>query len=143
MLQLKLMTVRLIGCTLLAFGVFFAQVPNAVDPARDVYEGFETTTLSKIWDTSRFVPGGVTMQSDIVRAGQGAAKIVVRANDKLDKRQIVDYTGVNAYPEEKQTGFTHPGWFYFKMGLYRDLMDEPMTIYLDEYRKRGLPGTAF
>jgi hypothetical protein len=84
MLQLKLMTVRLIGCPLLAFGIFFAQVPNAVDSAHDVYDGFETTTLSKIWDTSRFVPGGVTMQSDIVRAGQGAAKIVVRANDKYE-----------------------------------------------------------
>jgi hypothetical protein len=25
------------------------------------------------------------------------------------------------------------------MGLYRDLMAEPMTIYIDEYRKKELP----
>jgi len=24
------------------------------------------------------------------------------------------------------------------MGLYRDVMDQPMTIYLDEYRKKQL-----
>jgi hypothetical protein len=266
MLQLRLPIVRLIGCTLLPIGIFFAQAPYAADPARDVYDGFETATLSKMWDTTRFVPGAVTIQSDIVRAGHGAAKIVVRAKDKyeagtkgnlpteraelmearervsregsnyeysfslllpkdfpivptrliiaqwkqycpggsclydnpviairydsgvlkithkvgpkqatlyqtkeelrnrwldfrfqirfsanadgrikawLDKGQIVDYTGVNAYPEDKQTGFTNPGWFYFKMGLYRDLMGEPMTIYLDEYGKKALPGNAF
>jgi hypothetical protein len=266
MLRLKLMTVGLIGCTVLSYGIFLAQVPNTTDPACDLYDGFETTTLSKMWDTSRFVPGAVTMQSDIVRTGHGAAKIVVRANDKyeagtkgnlpteraelmearelvskegsnceysfsmfiptnfptvptrliiaqwkqycpgggclydnpviavrydsgvlkithkigpkqttlyetkeelrnrwldfrfqirfsvnangrvkawLDNRHIVDYTGVNAYSEDGKTGFASPGWFYFKMGFYRDSMAEPMTIYLDEYRKKGLPGTAF
>ena len=30
-----------------------------------------------------------------------------------------------------------------KMGLYCDLMAEPMTIYIDEYRKRELAGNAF
>jgi hypothetical protein len=61
----------------------------------------------------------------------------------LGAKQIVDYTGVNAYPEGDQAGFSKPGWFYFKMGLYRDLMAEPMTIYIDEYRKKALPGNAF
>jgi len=28
------------------------------------------------------------------------------------------------------------------MGLYRDLMAEPMTIYIDEYRKKELPGNV-
>ena len=84
MLKLKLMAVPLIGCMLLSYGIFLAQVPNATDQASDVYDGFETTTLSKMWDTSRFVPGAVTMQSDIVRAGHGAAKIVVHANDKYE-----------------------------------------------------------
>jgi hypothetical protein len=249
----------------LSYRIFFAQVHSATDPARDVYDGFETMTLSRIWATSRFVPGAVTMQSDIVRAGRAAAKIIVRANDKyeagtkgnlpteraelmeardlvskegnnyeysfsmliptnfpivptrliiaqwkqycpggsclydnpvvairyvsgvlkithktgpnqttlyetkeelrnrwldfkfrirfsanangrikawLNNKQIVDYMGVSAYPENERTGFADPSWFYFKMGLYRDIMAEPMTIYIDEYRKRELPGTA-
>ncbi|MGZ7066203.1 MAG: hypothetical protein ACXVI6_07605, partial [Candidatus Aminicenantales bacterium] len=50
----------------------------------NVYDGFETASLSRVWDTSRFAPGAVTMQSDIVRAGRGAVKIVVRANDKYE-----------------------------------------------------------
>jgi hypothetical protein len=28
--------------------------------------------------------------------------------------------------------------FYFKVGLYRDRMPAPMTIYVDEYRKEQL-----
>jgi hypothetical protein len=44
---------------------------------------------------------------------------------------LVEYTGVNAYPE----GSGYEERFYFKTGLYRDRMAEPMTMYIDEYRK--------
>jgi hypothetical protein len=230
----------------------------------DLYDGFETGKLSGIWDTSRFEPGAVTMQSEIVRAGHGAARVVVHSRDQfeagiegdndseraelleasklvsrqektyeysfsmfipadfpivptrlviaqwkqdcnghapcsnagpvvalrytsgvlqitqqtgrhrtalfetredlrgkwtdfrfqirftrnddgllrawLNGGQVVDYRGVNAYPENNTTGYANPSLFYFKMGLYRDVMAEPMTIYIDEYRKRELPG---
>jgi len=230
----------------------------------DVYDGFETGKLSRIWDTHRFERGAVTMQSEIVRAGHGAAKVVVHSRDKfeagingnnnseraelleasklvsrenrtyeysfsmfippdfpivptrlvlaqwkqdcdghapcsddspvvavrytsgvlqithqvgrhrvalfqtgenlrgkwtdfrfrirftpheggllqawLNGRQVVDYQGVNAYPETAATGYASPSLFYFKMGLYRDVMAEPMTIYIDEYRKTELAG---
>ena len=55
----------------------------------------------------------------------------------LNDKQIVDYQGVTAYPESG--GYPREMRFYFKMGLYRDAMKEPMTIYLDEYRKEQLP----
>ena len=54
---------------------------------------------------------------------------------------MVDYKGVTAYPENVSTGYASPSLFYFKMGLYRDVMAEPMTIYIDEYSKRQLPAT--
>ena len=248
----------LVGWTLLAN---VAQA-NAETPTLDVYDGFETAKLGPLWDTDRFAPGAVTMQSEVVRAGRGAAKITLRPRDKfeagikgskdserdelleasrlvsqedcsyeysfsmfmpsnfpivptrlviaqwkqqcrgancaddspvlairyvsgvlsvthktgpertmlyrnqeevrnqwldfrfqirfstnangrikawLNGEQVVDYQGVNAYAENEQTGYRHPSPFYFKMGLYRDLMSEPMTIYLDEYRKKRLP----
>jgi len=52
---------------------------------------------------------------------------------------VVDYQGVTAYAENEATGYANPSRYYFKMGLYRDVMAEPMTIYIDEYRKRQLP----
>ncbi|MGA2180432.1 MAG: polysaccharide lyase [Verrucomicrobiota bacterium] len=267
MLKLKLMVVSVAGWLLLSGGAAPAQETNASAPAIDVYDGFETTSLSKVWDTSRFVPGAVEMQTNIFRAGHGAAKITLHARDTfeagingsrdserdelmeakkltskentayeysfsmfiptnfpivptrlviaqwkqncggndncsddspvvairyvsgvlkithqigrhqttlfetkdeargqwldfkiqtrfstnetgrvkawLNGKQVVDYTGVNAYPENEQTGYTHPSRFYFKMGLYRDLMAEPMTIYIDEYRKKELPEGSF
>jgi len=57
----------------------------------------------------------------------------------LGDKQIVDYKGLNAYPENDRTGYANPSRFYFKMGLYRDVTPEPMTIYIDEYRKKQLP----
>lgn len=56
----------------------------------------------------------------------------------LDGQQVVDFAGVTANPENETTGYASVGHFYFKMGLYRNVMAEPMTIYLDEYRKREL-----
>ena len=39
-------------------------------PTIDRYDGFETPTLSKLWETDRFTPGAVAMQTNIVRAGR-------------------------------------------------------------------------
>jgi len=56
----------------------------------------------------------------------------------LNGKQVIDYRGVTANPESAHTGYRTPGHFYFKMGLYRNAMTVPMTIYLDEYRKREM-----
>lgn len=64
-----------------------------------------------------------------------AGRLKAWLGDKL----IADFTCRTAYPEGRATGYPNPGRFYFKMGLYRDLMSGPMTIYVDEYRKVELP----
>jgi hypothetical protein len=51
----------------------------------------------------------------------------------MNGQQIVRYRGVTAYRAAR--GYPAHGFFYFKMGLYRDLMKQPMTIYLDDFRK--------
>ena len=265
MLRLKLVVMLVVGWSLLSGGISAAENANKPVPAQviDVYDGFETSTLSKAWDTDRFEPGAVQMQTNIFRAGRGAAKITLHAHDKfeaeingsrdserdelletrkltskenqayefsfsmfiptdfpivptrlviaqwkqycprsgncsdnspvlairyisgvlrithqigphqttlfetkedlrdkwlnfrfqirfsttengqvkawLGDKQVVDYKGLNAYPENDQAGYANPSRFYFKMGLYRDVMPEPMTIYIDEYRKKELP----
>lgn len=225
----------------------------------DVSDEFETAALSNLWSARRFAPGAVEMQSNLARAGKGAAKITLRegdwteANDRpggpileraeleessdlwadedkayayafsvwipedfpivptrlviaqwkqrcpqevctpstpviavrysagelritigpdsttlyrtkeevrnrwldfklqvrfsrsprgrikawLNDRQVVDYSGITTYAEKG--GYPSRNRFYFKVGLYRDRMAEPMTIYVDEYRKRELP----
>ena len=234
------------------------QIPAAID----VYDGFESPTLSKVWDTDRFEAGAVQMQTNIVRAGHSAVKITVHSGDKFEAgvngnkdseraellearslvskedtayefsfsdfipkdfpivptrlviaqwkqycpkgghcyddspvvalryvsgklfithqigphqatlyetkdelrgkwtdfrfqirfttnqngrirawingKQVVDYAGPTAHHENSTTSYPNPSYFYFKMGLYRDMMAEPMTIYIDEYRKKQL-----
>jgi hypothetical protein len=62
-------------------------------------------------------------------------RIKVWLGDKL----LVDHTGITADAETPQTGYAGPSRFFFKMGLYRNRMKEPMTVYIDEYRKREIP----
>jgi hypothetical protein len=52
-------------------------------------------------------------------------------------KQIIDYAGTTAY--SKTFGYPIPGVFYFKIGLYRNSMDKPMTIYIDDYSKQHIP----
>ena len=61
-------------------------------------------------------------------------RIVGHLNDSL----IVDYHDATAYQEGRTTGYPTPSRFYFKMGLYRDAMPEPMTIFIDDYSKELL-----
>ena len=46
--------------------------------------------LSPLWETSRIVPGALTLQSAIVRSGQGAVHLTVHANDKFEAGQHGD-----------------------------------------------------
>jgi Polysaccharide lyase len=54
----------------------------------------------------------------------------------LNEKQITNFKGITCYSSKK--GYASKSYFYFKTGLYRDLMSEPMTIYIDEYRKKEL-----
>jgi len=56
----------------------------------------------------------------------------------MNKKVIVDHKGVTAYPEKY--GYPFPGNFYFKLGLYRDTMDQSMVIYIDDYQKQQISG---
>jgi len=52
-----------------------------------VCDGFETPDLSKHWEKSRFLPGAVQIQSSVVRAGKGAARITLRSGDQIPQER--------------------------------------------------------
>jgi len=54
----------------------------------------------------------------------------------LNEKQIISFKGMTCYTSKK--GYGAKSYFYFKTGLYRDLMPAPMTIYIDEYRKKEI-----
>ncbi|HTV07867.1 MAG TPA: polysaccharide lyase [Candidatus Aquilonibacter sp.] len=242
----------------------FPQAP-ASEPI-NVYDGFETSTLSNLWSTERLEPNSFRMESQIVRAGHQAIAITVRPHDKFEagrngnsdserdellearpltarqgvsyeysfsmlfpasfpivptrlviaqwkdycggenkpcdddspvlalryisgellltqdldhhhvilwrqrgefrnrwldfrirarfqpddqgrvqfwfnNQPILDHTGLTLNHPGPASGYYDRGYIYFKMGLYRDVMQQPMTVYIDEYRKRDLrPG---
>lgn len=54
----------------------------------------------------------------------------------LNGDSIIHYAGISCYSSAR--GYPAKSYFYFKMGLYRDRMPQPMTIYIDEYSKKEL-----
>jgi hypothetical protein len=68
-----------------------------------------------------------------IRFSQSNGEIKGFLNDK----NIIDYKGITSYSEKRQY-HSRNNSYYFKMGLYRDRMPEPMSIYLDEYSKKEI-----
>jgi hypothetical protein len=56
----------------------------------------------------------------------------------LGNKTLTTFHGITANDASDTTGYPSPSYFYFKMGLYRNVMPEPMTVYIDEYRKHRL-----
>jgi hypothetical protein len=226
------------------------------DRPSDIHDDFEAVALNPVWDSTKFIPGALELQSSIVRSGSRAAKLTLKQGDQIDeekgseleraelrepkklmsdehrdysysfsiflpsdfpivptrlviaqwkqncsgncdpdnpvlalryqsgefqvtlqtgperttlyslsdnilnkwmdfrfdlrfsrnndgyvkgwinKREIVDFKGVTAY--SSVYGYADQGNFYFKIGLYRDTMAEPMTIFIDDYTKQEL-----
>jgi Polysaccharide lyase len=57
----------------------------------------------------------------------------------LNQKSIINYKGVTSYSGKKGYHASH-NTYYFKMGLYRDRMQDPMTIYIDDYQKKEVDG---
>jgi hypothetical protein len=55
----------------------------------------------------------------------------------LDNKKVVDYKGVTSYSNDCRILSTKNKYF-FKMGLYRDRISEPMIIFIDDYKKNRL-----
>ncbi len=57
-------------------------------------------------------------------------------NAWINEQSVLDYRGKTCYGSER--GYGDMSYLYFKMGLYRDKMAEPMTSYIDDYSKKRL-----
>ncbi len=93
-------------------------------------------TKITLWEEKRDLRGrwlDLRVQARFTPGPSGRVKVW------LDGKQVLDYTGATANPESPATGYLSPSIYYFKFGLYRDVMPQSMTAYFDEYRKRELP----
>jgi hypothetical protein len=55
----------------------------------------------------------------------------------INNKEVVDYEGVTSFSDDCRILSTK-NKYYFKMGLYRDRINESMTIYIDDYKKNRL-----
>jgi Polysaccharide lyase len=65
-------------------GCLLALVAGQSRQLIDVYDGFESPTLSKVWSAEKSLPGAIEIQPEVVRSGRSAALITLHAGDQLD-----------------------------------------------------------
>ena len=56
----------------------------------------------------------------------------------MNNRQVLNHYGPTVHVKRNHK-IDPQQRFYFKMGLYRDTMEEPMTVYIDEFIKKHIP----
>lgn len=85
---------------------------------------------------ARFQPDEHARMDDFGRALNGHVQVWLNNEPILILAgQTLNHPGASGYPEQ--------GYIYFKMGLYRDVMQPPMTVSIDEFRKRQLRDGEF
>lgn len=98
------------------------QITIQIGPHRNVFYQTQQDIRNK-WTNFRF-------QTKFSRTTNGYIK------GWMNGAQVLNYKGQSCYGAER--GYDPASHFYFKMGLYRDCMPQPMTIYIDDYSKKQL-----
>ena len=98
------------------------QITIQTGPERTVVYQTKEDIRNK-WTNFRF-------QTNFSRTDNGVVKAWI------NEQSVLDYKGQTCYGAER--GYKDNSYLYFKMGLYRDKMPEPMTIYIDDYSKKQL-----
>jgi hypothetical protein len=115
-----------------------AQTLPAPGAPIDVYDGFESPTVSPLWETTRLAPGALTLQSAITRAGHGAVQITVHANDKFE-------AGINGDADSERDELTEaraltsrentPYEFSWSMFLPTDFPIVPVRLVVAQWKQ--------
>jgi hypothetical protein len=90
----------------------------------------ERIKLIKITDEIRGKWLDFKFDIKFARTAKGFVKV------SLNNRVLCKYNGITAY--SGKYGYPKNGRYFFKIGLYRDTMEKPMTAYFDEYKKEKI-----
>jgi hypothetical protein len=114
-----------------------------------IYDGFEGKGLSEIWCLEKLAGGAVELQSEIVRAGHGAAKITIRQGDRFEK---ADPSGRDNDTErdellERKDLYSREGlkyYYSFSIFIPRDFPVVPTRLVLAQWKQQEteLKGTV-
>jgi hypothetical protein len=107
-------------------------------PGISVYDGFETTKLSRNWNTTRLEGRSLTFQSDVVRKGKGAVKITVQNGDKVEDKTDKDNSSERDELLESLSLYSVEGTKYeyqFSMFLPGDFPITPTRLVIAQWKQ--------
>ncbi len=101
------------------------------------YDGFETAKLSNIWESKKYIAGAVEIQSEIVRAGKNAAKIVLRPGDQIEDEKGTFIERAELMQVERFWAQEDSNYIYsFSMFLPRDFPITGTRLVIAQWKQR-------
>ena len=122
-------------CSLMSACLFAAYGEQARRPI-DVYDGFESATLSAVWSTERSLPGAITIQSQVVRSGRSAAAITLRPGDQLPDEKGSVLERAELMEARELTSCEDAAYSYsFSMFLPKDFPVLPVRLVIAQWKQ--------
>lgn len=102
----------------------------------DVYDGFESPELSKVWSPERFLPGAVKIQSEVVRSGRSSAMITLHPGDQLADEKGSELERAELMEARELTSWEDSAYSYtFSMFLPRDFPIVPTRLVIAQWKQ--------
>src|ERR1051325_3387899 len=104
----------------------------------DVSDGFEETSLSKIWSTNRMERRSFEIQSRIIRQGKSAAKITLQTGDMIEEANETSPASERDELEEAEYLESREGIKYeyqFSMFLPADFPIKPTRLIIAQWKQ--------
>jgi hypothetical protein len=115
----------------------FTQFACQSDGYKSTYDGFETAKSSDVWETTTCIDGAVEMQSEFVRAGKSAPRIVLGPGDQIDKEKGTMLERAELLQASRLWAREDSTYLYsFSMFLPQDFPIVPTRLVIAQWKQR-------
>jgi hypothetical protein len=103
----------------------------------NIHDGFESSSLSKIWRTNKLVPGTFEIQSSTFKAGEKAAKITLRHGDQIEKEKGSELERSELMESKRFWAYEDSTYSYsFSIFIPNDFPIDPNRLVIAQWKQR-------
>jgi hypothetical protein len=109
----------------------------------DIYDGFESPSLSRAWSLEHSLPGAVEIRSEVVRSGRSAALITLHPGDQLEDEKETILERAELTEARQLTSREDSTYAYsFSLFLPQDFPIVPTRLIIAQWKQYCPSGTC-
>jgi hypothetical protein len=108
-----------------------------------INDDFESDTLKEIWTAEKFIPGALEIQTEQVRSGKRAARLVLRQGDQIEEEIGTNLERAELREPKKIMSAEHKDYSYsFSLFLPPDFPIVPTRLVIAQWKQNCQEGNC-